>query len=142
LKYTTSAANQGDLAFAFGLPFDYGRDFSFRRLIREGFQSVEFADTEAERRQRARGIGESLLLPMVDAIERIESGERIGERHTVRAEPRVITALLDHFQDQGMTIDIEVDRHVEGERLLTFTKQIQRTNDKVEAYLDGTIVKE
>jgi putative ATP-dependent DNA ligase len=142
LKYTTSAANQGDLAFAFTFPFDYGRDFSFRRLIREGFQSVEFEESDAQRRERAHGLGESLLLPMVESIERIESGERIGEQHTVRAEPRVVDALLEHFRDQGLSISIEVDGQVEGERLLTFTKRIQRTNDKTEAYLDGTIVKE
>lgn len=142
LKYTTSAANQGDLAFAFTFPFDYGRDFSFRRLIREGFQSVEFAESEAERLERAHSLGESLLVPMADSIERIAGGERIGETHTVRAEPRVVDALLDHYEDQGLTIDIESDRRVEGERVLTFIKRIQRTNDKVEAYLDGTIVKE
>ena len=142
LKYTTSAANQGDLAFAFEFPFDYGRDFSFRRFIREGFQSVEFGESAARRRERAHGLGESLLEPMADAIERIEAGERIGEQHTVRAEPRVVDALLEHFRDQGLHIDIEVDRRVEGERVLTFSKQIQRTNDKVEAYLDGTIVTE
>lgn len=142
LKYTTAAANQGDLAFAFTFPFDYGRDFSFRRLIREGFQSVEFEESEGRRRERAHGLGESLLLPMVDSIERIQEGERIGEQHTVRAEPRIVDRLLEHFRDQGLTIDIEVDRRVKGERVLTFTKRIQRTNDKTEAYLDGTIVKE
>jgi len=142
LKYTTSAANQGDLAFAFTFPFDYGRDFSFRRLIREGFQSVEFDESAAERRDRAHSLGESLLMPMADSIETIESGERIGEQHTVRAEPRVIDALLEHFREQGLTIDIDADRPVEGDRLLTFRKRIQRTNDKVDAYLDGTIVRE
>ncbi|MFD1643029.1 RNA ligase [Halohasta litorea] len=142
LKYTTSAANQGDLAFAFGLPFDYGRDFSFRRLIREGFQSVEFGDTEAERRERAHGLGESLLVPMADAIETVEEGERLGERHTVRAEPRVVDALLDHFREQSLSIDIERDRRVEGQRVLTFSKQIQRSTDKIDTYLDGTIVTE
>ncbi|MEA1930478.1 MAG: RNA ligase [Euryarchaeota archaeon] len=142
LKYTTSAANQGDLAFAFGLPFDYGRDFSFRRLIREGFQSVEFGDSEAERRERAHGLGESLLVPMADAIEAVEEGERLGERHTVRAEPRVVDALLDHFREQSLSIDIERDRRVEGQRVLTFSKQIQRSTDKIDTYLDGTIVTE
>jgi putative ATP-dependent DNA ligase len=142
LKYTTSAANQGDLAFAFTFLFDYGRDFSFRRLIREGFQSVEFEESTDRRRERAHSLGESLLLPMVDSIERIERGERIGEQHTVRAEPRVVDALLAHFREQSLTIEIEVDRRIEGERVLTFAKRIQRTNDKVQAYLDGTIVKE
>jgi len=142
LKYTTSAANQGDLAYAFSLPFDYGRAFAFRRLIREGFQSVEFADSEAERRQRARGVGESLLVSMTDAIEAVGDGERLGERHTVRAEPRVVDALLEHLRDQGLSLDIERDRRVEGQRVVTFAKQVQRSTDKIDSYLDGTIVKE
>ncbi|WP_253736714.1 RNA ligase [Halohasta salina] len=142
LKYTTSAANQGDLAFAFGLPFDYGRDFSFRRLIREGFQSVEFADTEAERRARAHGVGESLLVPMTEAIEAVDGGERLGERHTVRADPRVVDALLEHLREQGLTLDIEQDRRVEGQRVLTFSKRIQKSTDKIDSYLGGTIVNE
>jgi len=142
LKYTTSAANQGDLAYAFTYPFDYGRAFAFRRLIREGFQSVEFADSEAERRERAHGVGESLLLPMIDSIEAVGEGDRLGERHTVRAEPRVVDALLDHFREQSLSIDIERDRRVEGQRVLTFSKQIQRSTDKIDSYLDGTIVKE
>ena len=142
LKYTTSAANQGDLAYAFSLPFDYGRAFAFRRLIREGFQSVEFGDSEAERRERARGVGESLLLSMTDAIEAVGDGERLGERHTVRAEPRVVDALLEHLRDQGLSLDIERDRRVEGQRVVTFSKRIQRSTDKIDSYLDGTIVKE
>jgi len=142
LKYTTAAANQGDLAFAFEFPFDYGRAFAFRRLIREGFQTVEFDENEARRRERAHSLGASLLEPMANSIERIDGGERIGERHTVRAEPRVVDRLLEHFRDQGLTVDIEADRRVDGERVLTFTKRIQRTNDKVESYLNGTIVRE
>jgi len=142
LKYTTSAANQGDLAFAFEFFFDYGRAFAFRRLIREGFQTVEFDESEAQRRERAHRLGESLLEPMANSIERIDAGERIGEQHTVRAEPRVVDRLLAHFRDQGLTIDVETDRRIDGERVLTFIKRIQRTNDKAESYLSGTIVNE
>ena len=142
LKYTTSAANQDDLAYAFSLPFDYGQSFMFRRLIREAFQSVEFAEAEAERRDRAHDLGESILVPMVDAIEAVEGGETVGERHTARAPPSVIDDLFDHFDDLGLTIRVENDRIEDGERVVTFVKETRATNDKIQSYLDGHIVRE
>jgi len=48
LKYTTSASNQDDLAYAFSLPFDYGQAFMFRRIIREAFQAHEFDDGDED----------------------------------------------------------------------------------------------
>ncbi|MFC7007074.1 RNA ligase [Halalkalicoccus salilacus] len=142
LKYTTSAAHRGDLAFAFSLPFDYGRDFVFRRLIREAFQSVEFEDSAATREERARALGEAILLSMTDAVETVESGGTVGERHTVRGDSGVLESLFEHLRDQGLTIEIEEDRREDGERVVTFLKRTQSTNDKIRTYLDGTIVRE
>ncbi|WP_336344767.1 RNA ligase [Halalkalicoccus ordinarius] len=142
LKYTTSATHRSDLAFAFSLPFDYGREFLFRRLIREAFQSVEFEEGATTREERARALGEAILLPMADAVETVESGGRVGERHTVRGDSGVLDALLDHLRDQGLTVEIEEDRREDGERVVTFLKRTQSTNDKIRTYLDGTIVRE
>ncbi|WP_136717946.1 RNA ligase [Halorientalis salina] len=142
LKYTTSAANQDDLAFAFSLPFDYGQSFMFRRLIREAFQSVEFAEDDGERRDRAHDLGESILLPMTEAIGRIDDGETVGEPHTARAPPGVIDDLVAHFEDLGLTIRIEADRTEDGERVVEFLKETRSTNDKIRSYLDGHIVRE
>lgn len=142
LKYTTSAANQGDLAHAFDLPFDYGRDFLFRRIVREGFQSIEWDENDAARRERARRLGESILLPMLDTIERVRDGEIVGEEHTVRAPPEVIDDLLAHLEGLGLHLRIDGDRTEEGERVVTFVKETRATNDKIDAYLDGQIVRE
>lgn len=142
LKYTTSATHRSDLAFAFSLPFDYGREFLFRRLIREAFQSVEFEEGAATREERARALGEAILLPMADAVETVEAGGTVGERHTVRGDSGVLDALLDHLRDQGLKVEIEEDRREDGERVVTFLKRTQSTNDKIRTYLDGTIVRE
>jgi len=142
LKYTTSAANQGDLAHAFDLPFDYGQDFLFRRIVREGFQSVEWEEDDAARAERARGLGESILLPMLDTIERVQDGETVGEEHTVRAPTDVIDDLLDHLAGMGLHLRIDEDRTEDGERVVTFVKETRATNDKIDAYLDGQIVRE
>lgn len=156
LKYTTAAANRDDLAFAFSLPFDYGQEFMFRRLVREGFQSLEFEESPTAARERARHLGEAILLPMIETIETVDDGGAVGERHTVRADAETIDALLDHLDEQGLTLEIDSDRQVDGEsgsedegegeseneRVVTFTKRVHSTNDKIRSYLEGHIVRE
>ncbi len=142
LKYTTSAANQGDLAHAFDLPFDYGQDFLFRRIVREGFQSIEWAEDERTRRERAHDLGESILLPMLETIDDVRGGETVGEEHTVRAPPAVVDELLAHLEGMGLHLRIDEDREEGGERVVRFVKETRATNDKIDAYLDGQIVRE
>lgn len=141
LKYTTAAANRGDLEYGFRFPFDYGREFMFRRLLREGFQAVEL-DDEADERERARKLGEAILLPMVETIEQIDQGQRVGEQHTVRSDPDVVDELLEHFRNQGLQLRIDEDYREDGERVVEFRKDVQSTNDKIQNYLDGMVVRE
>ncbi|MFC4543440.1 RNA ligase [Halosolutus amylolyticus] len=142
LKYTTSAANQGDLAYAFSLPFDYGQAFMFRRLIREAFQTIERGESDERASERAHELGEAILLSMRDSIQTVEEGGSVGERHTVRASTETIDVLFDHLRGQGLQIEVEDDRREDGDRVVTFCKRTQATNDKIENYLEGHIVKE
>ena len=142
LKYTTSASNRGDLAYAFSLPFDYGQPFMFRRTIREAFQSVEWDEPDDEARERAHDLGEAILLSMRETVARIDDGERVGERHTVRASSETIDVLLEHLRGQGLQIEVEDDRREDGDRVVTFCKRTQSTNDKTKNYLEGHIVDE
>lgn len=150
LKYTTSAANQGDLAFAFSLPFDYGQSFMFRRIIREAFQAVEFGEDgdgdggaeDAAFAARSESLGRSILAPMVETIRAVESGETVGERHTVRGTDAEITALLSHLDDQGLTVSVLDDRYEDGVRVVEYRKDAQSSTDKCRLYLDGHVVKE
>lgn len=142
LKYTTESAHHAELADAFALPFEYGQDFLFSRLLREAFQAVEFEDSPARRRERAHDLGESILLPMAETIEAVADGQTVGERHTVRGDPETIDALLAHLREFQLTIDVESDRHFEGERVITFRKVAASTNDQIAHYLDGGLVDE
>lgn len=142
LKYTTSTANQGDLSYAFSLPFDYGQEFMFRRIIREAFQAVEWEERDATATDRAHALGESVLLSMIDTVREIQSGSEVGERHTVRADPDVVDALFDHLRSLGLQLAIEDDRRENGARVVTFLKKTRATNDTTQAYLDGQIVRE
>lgn len=136
LKYTSGASNRAELAHAFSLPFDYGQDFLFSRVIREGFQAVEF-DDEAAARERAHALGEAVLLPMVEAIEAVEDGDALGEDHTVRGPPSAVAALLDHLDDQGLDLDVREDRREGDERVVSFRKVAASSTDTIRAYLDG-----
>jgi putative ATP-dependent DNA ligase len=136
-KYTTESQHHAELGYAFSLPFDYGRDFLFSRIVREAFQAYEVDDTDERLRERAHDLGESILLPMVETIERVAAGETIGERHTIRGESEPIEALLDHLREQSLTLDVERDRRVESERVVEFVKIAEATHDQTQYYLDG-----
>ncbi|MFW5937745.1 MAG: RNA ligase [Halanaeroarchaeum sp.] len=142
LKYTTASTHASDLAFAFSLPFDYGRDFSFSRLVREGFQAVEFEESAAELEKRAHRLGEALLYPMVETIRDVRDGERVGERHTVRASPETVERTLDHLREQGIRVEIETDRTVDDQRVVEFVKVTDATRDTIEHYLEGGTIDE
>ncbi|WP_049929217.1 RNA ligase [Halopiger goleimassiliensis] len=142
LKYTTSAANRGDLAYAFSLPFEYGRSFVFRRLIREAFQSVEWDESTDEAAARAHDLGEAILLSMCETIETIDAGGVAGKEHTVRASGETIDALLEHLRGQGLAVDVLEDRTEDGDRVVTFRKPSRSTTDRTENYLEGQVVRE
>ncbi|MFB6301491.1 MAG: RNA ligase [Haloferacaceae archaeon] len=140
LKYTTGTANRDDLRYAFSLPFDYGRDFAFSRIVREGFQAVERGEDRERARERAHRLGEALLLPMIDAIRAVRAGETVGERHTIRGDPMVIRETLGWLRNQGLALEIEADRTEDGERVVEFVKVAASTRDTTEHYLDGGTV--
>lgn len=137
VKYTTPAQHRAELAYAFGRPFEYGRDFLFSRVVREAFQAADGEVDDEQRRQRARALGEAIVLPMVEAIHDVERGEVVGDRHTVRGDPETIDALLAHFDDQSVTVRVDADQQEDGERVVEFVKVAESTTDRVEYYLAG-----
>jgi putative ATP-dependent DNA ligase len=142
LKYTTAAANRGDLAHAFSLPFDYGQSFMFRRLIREAFQAVEFEESGDDLDARAAEVGAAILEPMVGTIRSVDDGAVAGEDHAARGDSEAVDALLAHLRDQGLRIEIRRDEREDGERIVEFRKVMRSTTDRTRSYLDGQIVRE
>lgn len=142
LKYTTEYQHHRELAYAFSLPFEYGRDFVFSRVIREAFQAAELDEGDQRVRERARDLGESILLPMVETIEAVETGDLVGERHVVRGDPERIDALLDHLEQFQLRLAVEADYREGGERVVEFLKVSSATIDQIEYYLDGGTIDE
>ena len=137
VKYTTESQHHDELAYAFSLPFDRGRDFVFSRVIRDAFQAAEFDEEDDRLQERAHDLGESILLPMVETVRDVADRETVGERHTVRGEPETIDSLLDHLRDQSLTLDVEADRRENGERVIEFVKVAESTRDRIQYYLEG-----
>lgn len=137
VKYTTETQHHDELAYAFSLPFDYGQDFLFSRVIRDAFQAAEFDGDDDRLRERAHELGESILLPMVETIRDVDEGATVGERHVVRGESETIEALLEHLRGQSLTLQTETDRHENGERVVEFVKVAESTRDRIRYYLDG-----
>ena len=75
LKYTSSQAQALELEYALSYPFDLAQAFLFSRIIREGFQAYEMAESTDELSERAFRMGESILYPMLETIKRVEKGE-------------------------------------------------------------------
>jgi putative ATP-dependent DNA ligase len=137
VKYTTEAQHHADLAHAFSLPFDYGRDFVLSRVVREAFQAAERGEAGDRLRERAHDLGESVLLPMVETIHDVADGETVGERQTVRGDPARVEALLKHLRDQSLTIAVESDRREGDDRVVEFVKVAESTHDRIQYYLEG-----
>ncbi|AGB31610.1 ATP dependent DNA ligase [Natrinema pellirubrum DSM 15624] len=137
VKYTTASQHREELAYAFSLPFECGRDFVFSRIVREAFRAAEFAESDDRLRERAHGLGEAILLPMVATIRAVAADEPIGQRHTVRGDPDALEALFDHLREQSLTIEIEADRREDGDRVVAFRKVADSSRDRIRHYLDG-----
>jgi putative ATP-dependent DNA ligase len=103
LKYTSSRAHDEELSYAFTYPFDFGKDFFFSRVIREGFQAYEMGENQKELQDRARRLGEAILFPMVNTIRNISSGNIASEDVIIDVESmEEAEEFLRHLHDLGV----------------------------------------
>ncbi|MCU0637374.1 MAG: RNA ligase [Methanothrix sp.] len=138
IKYTSSATNCSDIEVGFRYYNDYATDFFLSRVVREGFQSVEWNESEEERRGRALQIGESILLPMIETIERKRAGESIVQR--IRIHVRSLQTARDfeyHLRRSGIRALFDPPMPDDDGYAIGITKLVMSTNDKTQALLDG-----
>ncbi len=138
LKYTSSEANCNDLAVAFRYYNDYALDFFVSRAVREGFQSVEWRETPEERKARAQRLGESILLPLVETIERKQAGENIEQKVQIRVRSLQTAREFEfHLRRSGIRAIFDSPEPIDEGYLIRITKLIMSTNDKTQALLEG-----
>lgn len=139
IKYTPSQTNTQDLAYAFRFPYEYGRDFFFSRIIREGYQAVEWEDSKEEMEERAQRLGESILYPMVESIRRIKTSERmLSEDYEVRAGSREeMDTLSDFLRRRGINFTLERRRSEDGSKIYLIQRLRNSSTDKIKSVLRG-----
>lgn len=138
LKYTSSESNCSDLEVAFRHYNDYALDFFLSRAVREGFQSVEWEDSEEERKDRARRIGESILFPLVETIKKKQQKESIVQRVQIHVKSLATArGFENHLRRCGIRAIFDQPLAEDDGYTIGITKLIMSTNDKTEALLDG-----
>ena len=138
LKYTCSESTNSDLRYAFQFYNDYGRDFFFSRVVREGFQSVEWDEDEDALHERSCQLGESILKPMIETIRKRKSGERITESVRIRVSSlKTAQQFEEHLRLLGIDAQFGEPRIVDGQYLIEIKKLNQSTNDRTDALLNG-----
>ena len=138
IKYTCSESNCSDLASGFQYYNDYALDFFVSRVVREGFQSAEWEESDEERRKRAQRIGESILLPLVDSVERKRRGEQIVQEVQIRVKSIQTARDFEyHLRRSGTKAIFDQPEPCDDGYLIRIVKLIMSTNDKTQALLEG-----
>jgi putative ATP-dependent DNA ligase len=140
IKYTCSQSNCADLRHAFRYYNDYGRDYFFSRVVREGFQSVEWDENESELQKRCIRLGESILHPMVDSIRQVKDGTRISDDVQIRVRDIAVASRFEEYLRRlGVDAVFEAPQQVGDEYLVKIRKLNQSTNDKTESMCKGEL---
>ena len=140
IKYTASQSNASDLNYAFRFFNDYAKDFMLSRIVREGFQSFEFNESEAELEERAKRLGMAILKPMVESISKVAGGDKVTEDHKLRFKSREVLELFKlQLKKMGVEAEFSEPYFEDGYHVLEFSRVMVSTTDKISHLLKGNL---
>lgn len=141
IKYTTHYTQCNDLSVAFRYVYDLGIDFMFSRLVREGYQSYEFNESEKEMEKRAKNIGKSILYPMVDTIKNISRNNLITEDFEIYLDSEDdLNEFLNYLKKLHIMYVIKEKQKLKnGMHKVKIGRIYNSTNDKIKSHLDGNL---
>lgn len=140
IKYTSSESNCRDLEYAFRYYNDYGQDFFFSRVVREGFQAAEWAEGEAEFLERCLRLGRSMLTPMRETVEAKIAGEPIVQEVEILVRDlQTARDFEEHFRRMGVRAIFDPPRNSRGGHLVKIKRLVLSTNDKTESIVEGQL---
>lgn len=140
VKYTSSQSNCSDLRHAFRFYNESARDYMLSRIVREGFQTVEWAENEAEFKNRCLQLGESILFPLRETVRSIKEGQRLYEEVRIRVKTlKTAAAFEDFLKRLGIDAVFGVPLPVGDEYIITVKKAKKSTNDKTRAVWEGEL---
>lgn len=138
LKYTSSESNCSDLETAFRYYNDYALDFFVSRAVREGFQTIEWNESDEERKARALRLGESILLPLADTVKRKLIGEQIVQQVQIRVKSLQTARDFEyHLRRSGMRAIFDPPEPDDDGYLIRISRLTMSTNDKTQALING-----
>ncbi len=139
IKYTTSESNCSDLSFAFRFFGEYGKDFMFSRIIREGFQAFEL-DDEKEFRMRCTRLGEAILKAMVESIREVREGKNVFDRMRLRFyDLEVFELFKEHVRRMGVNAEFSEPIEENGSYVVWFYRHMKSTTDRIRHILEGNL---
>lgn len=140
LKYTSSQSNCSDLKHAFKFYNEAGRDYMLSRIVREGFQTVEWNEDETEFKKRCMQLGESILNPLRESIRSVKNGQRLYEEVRIRVRDlKTASDFNDYLKRLGVDAVFEEPYPVGDEYMITVRKLNKSTNDKTQAIWEGEV---
>jgi len=140
LKYTSSQSNCSDLRHAFKFYNEAGRDYMLSRIVREGFQTVEWDEDETEFKKRCIQLGESILSPLKESIRNVKDGERLYEEVRIRVRDlKTATEFENYLKRLGVDAIFEAPQPAGNEYLINIKKVNKSTNDKTQAIWEGEL---
>jgi len=140
LKYTSSQSNCADLRHAFKFYNEAGRDYMLSRIVREGFQTVEWNDSESEFEKRCTQLGKSILNPLRESIKNVKEGHRLYEEARIRVRNlKTVVDFQEYLNRLGVDAIFEEPQFVGGEYLITIKKLNKSTTDKTQAIWQGEL---
>jgi putative ATP-dependent DNA ligase len=102
LKYTTSETNIGDIREGMKFFFDEGRTYIFPRVLREIFVAYE-RGTVYWNREKARKLGEALVIPSLDSVLKAEKTGMLAEEFTLDFdETNELEEFIEFMHKQGI----------------------------------------
>jgi putative ATP-dependent DNA ligase len=140
LKYTSSQSNCSDLKHAFKFYNEAGRDYMLSRIVREGFQTVEWNEDEAEFKKRYMQLGESILSPLRETVRTVKNRQRIYEDVRIRVKDlRIAIEFENYLKRLGVDAIFEPPQPAGNEYLINIKKVNKSTNDKTQAMWEGEL---
>ncbi len=107
LKYTTSATNIGDIREGMRFFFDEGRTYIFPRVLREIFVAFERGRRYWDK-SRAEKLGESLVYPSLNCIEKVSRGKICSEEFVLRMSDKdVLEEFIEYMHKIGILVVLE-----------------------------------
>ncbi len=139
IKYTTSESNCSDLSFAFRFFGEYGKDFMFSRIVREGFQAFEI-DDEEEFRMRCMRLGEAILKAMVESIREVKEGRKVYDKMRLRFyDLEVLELFKEHVGRMGVNAEFSEPIEEDGSYVVWFYRHMKSTTDRIRHILEGNL---